>query len=417
MWWKHAESRSDSRGEKTVSGTLVTFLGKGRENPETGYRKAKYRFEDRIRETAYFGLAMAEYLRPEQLIILGTRGSQWDLLVENVASSGVEEEARVELIDAVVNARVEQPLLDRLTSVLTAALGRKVVPRLIPYGKDGAEQNEILETIARVIPRGEVSFDLTHGFRHLGMVGFLSAFMMERIGKLDVRGLWYGALDMTENGVTPVLRLDGLTSVQRWIDALDQFEATGDYGVFAELLAADGVKENKTRCLKEAAFFERTFNVADAARKLQSFLPVLDQPLRGASGLFQAQLKKRLDWVREASLEAHQRRLAYQYLDRGDYVRATIFAWEALVTRECKARGYDPNNFRNGREPAIDEFEEEIQADAHPDWKRHAYWRLKNLRNALAHGLLRSNARERQILRDPAGLHRELEASFKRLLG
>lgn len=26
--------------------TLVTFLGKGRENPQTGYRKAQYRFPD-----------------------------------------------------------------------------------------------------------------------------------------------------------------------------------------------------------------------------------------------------------------------------------------------------------------------------------------------------------------------------------
>lgn len=400
-----------------MSGTLVTFLGKGRENPETGYRKAKYKFDDGIRETAYFGLAMAQYLNPQTVVILGTRGSQWDLLVESVARGGEEEGARLELIDAVVNARVEQALLDRLTPVLTAAVGRKVIPCLIPYGKDEEEQNEILKTIARVVPKGEVSFDLTHGFRHLGMVGFLSAFMMERIGKLDVRGLWYGALDMTEDGVTPVLRLDGLTAVQRWIDALEQFEATGDYGVFAELLAADGVKEDKTRCLKEAAFFERTFNVSDAARKLRTFLPVLDKPLPGASGLFQAQLKRRLEWVKEESLEAHQRRLAYQYLDRGDYVRATIFGWEALVTRECKARGYNPDNYRSGREPAIDEFEAEIQADAHPDWKRQAYWKLKSLRNALAHGLLRGNERERQILRDPAQLHRELDASFKRLLG
>jgi hypothetical protein len=28
-----------------------------------------------------------------------------------------------------------------------------------------------------------VSFDLTHGFRHLAIVGMLSAFMLERIGK------------------------------------------------------------------------------------------------------------------------------------------------------------------------------------------------------------------------------------------
>ena len=400
-----------------MGGTLVTFLGKGRENTQTGYRTATYRFPDGLRTTSYFGLALSEYLCPECVIILGTRGSQWDLLVENVARTGEEGAARLELIDAVVNARVEQALLDRLTPVLKSGVGRDVRPCLIPYGRDAEEQKAILETIARVVPKGEVSFDLTHGFRHLGMVGFLSAFMLERIGKLDVRGLWYGALDMTEDGVTPVLRLDGLTSVQRWIDALDQFEVTGDYAVFAELLAADGVGEDKTRCLKEASFYERTCNTPDAARKLQSFLPVLEKPLRGASGLFQVALRGRLDWVRETSLEQHQRRLAYQHLNRGDYLRAAIFGWEALVTKECRTRGYDPEAYREGREPAIEDLEKEIKADEHPEWKGEAYWTLKSLRNALAHGLLRRNKRERELLRDPAQLYRQLETSLKRLLG
>lgn len=60
------------------------------------------------------------------------------------------------------------------------------------------------------MPNGQVSFDLTHGFRHLGMVGFLSAYMLKRVRDLSVRDLWYGALDMSRDGVTPVLRLDGL---------------------------------------------------------------------------------------------------------------------------------------------------------------------------------------------------------------
>jgi CRISPR-associated Csx2 family protein len=88
------------------------------------------------------------------------------------------------------------------------------------------------------VPRGELSFDLTHGFRHLGMLGMLSAFMLERIGRLRVRSLWYGALDMTEDGATPVLRLDGLYAIQRWVTALEHFDASGDYGVFAPLLVA-----------------------------------------------------------------------------------------------------------------------------------------------------------------------------------
>lgn len=398
--------------------TLVTVLGKGRDNIKTGYREATYRFPDGSqRTTPFFGLALAEHLHPDGLVILGTRGSQWGVLVENLVAENEEEDARLALMDAEAAARVDQSLLNTVTPLLCRAAGRNVIPRLIPYGRDADEQYAILREVAAAVPKGAVSFDLTHGFRHLGMIGFLSAFLLERIGRLDVRGLWYGALDMTESGVTPVIRLEGLSAVQRWIDALDRFDATGDYGVFEPLLIADGVAEDKARCLKEAAFHERTFNLSDARRKINTFLPEIDQPLVGASGLFQDKLRERLAWAAENNLAAHQRKLAYQYLNRGDYVRAAIFGWEAVVTGECERRHYDPNDFKTGRNSAIEELEDEIKNDAHPKWKRRAYWTLKTIRNALAHGNPPTIEHLRRMLKDPNVLTEELEASFKRLLG
>ena len=54
------------------------------------------------------------------------------------------------------------------------------------------------------------------------MVGFLSAFMLERI-----HDPWYGALDMMGNGVTPMLKLDGLVRVRHWLDAPDRVRCHG----------------------------------------------------------------------------------------------------------------------------------------------------------------------------------------------
>lgn len=397
---------------------LVTFLGKGRDNPKTGYRTTRYRFSDGTeRATAFFGRALADQLAPERLVVLGTSGSMWGVFVENLAAEGEEEEARLRLLDTESSASVDQSLLDRLAPLMSRAVGRSVLARLIPYGRDEAEQRAILEAVADGVPRGEVSFDLTHAFRHLGMLGLISAFMLERVGKLDVRGMWYGALDMTEDGVTPVLRLDGLTAIQRWVDALDRFDATGDYGVFATLLMADGVAADKARCLEEAAFHERTFNISDAARKLNTFLPVLDSPLPGASGIFQKKLKERLSWVKGADLAEHQRKLAYQYLNRRDFVRAAAFGWEAVVSRECAARGLDPQKFKEGRETAADALEAEIQAGEHEDWKGKAYWMLKNLRNALVHGNPPPNGYFRRPLGSSDKLREALDAAFKRLFG
>ena len=213
-----------------MSHTLVTMLGKARESKDTGYRETTYRFPDGAEDrTAFFGLALSRHLRPDATVILGTSGSQWSVLVEHLAGEdSAHEEARIRLVDAEAAGTVHQALLDQLKPLVEQAVGGPVSPRLIPFGRDEEEQYRILETVADAGPvKGSISFDLTHGFRHLGMVGFLSAFMLERVRKLDVRGLWYGALDMTrEDGITPVLKLDGLVRVRRWLDALDRFDAT-----------------------------------------------------------------------------------------------------------------------------------------------------------------------------------------------
>ena len=97
-----------------------------------------------------------------------------------------------------------------------------------------------------------------------------------------------------------------------------------------------------------AAFYERTLNVEGiAARKLRTFEPVLDEPLRGASGLFRRRLAERLRWAREPDLAEQQRELASQYLNRRDFVRAAMFGWEACVTRVCTERGVSTLEFKH----------------------------------------------------------------------
>lgn len=397
--------------------TLVTLLGKGRENPRTGYRKATYRFPDGAeRQTAFFGLALGGHLQADTLVILGTRGSQWGVLVEHLATGEIDaaqQHAIDELYDAEAESHVDQTMLDGLAPLMTDAVGcRRVIPRLIPFGRDAREQYDILQDVADVVPNGAVSIDLTHGFRHLGVIGFLSAAMLERLRSLDVRGLWYGALDMQQDGVAPVLRLDGVTRVRRWTDALDRFDATGDYGVFAPLLEADGVRGDRADCLRAAAFHERAFNVQDAVRKLRTFLPALVAPLAGASGLFRQRLKERLRWVGAGDLAAQQRDLAFLYLERRHFVRAAIFGWEALITRACLARGLPPDRFDKGRKRAGDDLDADVGLGRHP--APDAYRTLKHLRNALAHGNPPPNP-YRNILQDPARLHGELQTVLQRL--
>jgi hypothetical protein len=176
------------------------------------------------------------------------------------------------------------------------------------------------------------------------------------------------------------------------------------------LVEADGVPADKARCLKEAAFYERTFNLRDAARKLGTFRAVLQSPLAGASGLFQQKLALRVRWIEEPDLAARQRALARQYLDRADFVRAAQFAWEALVTSECK--GHDPNA-RAVREAAAKALEQKLKDwDGDPEQAR-ALRTLRSLRNALAHGTPPEDERVRALLQSPDRLRQPLAQAIQ----
>ena len=402
--------------------TLVTFLGRPQfaDDRDREYRLANYLFpgEEKPRCSAFFGLALADYLDVDKLVILGTSGSMWGVLVLSLAQNfgdGVEEKIS-ELLAHEDIGQVTDIQIESLTDTMCLAVGRPVTPRLIPSAKDTDEQLEILQAVSDVVPdQGDVSFDLTHGFRHLGMVGFLSAFMLEQVKRLSVRGLWYGALDMTHEGITPVLRLDGLSSVRRWMDALNRFDASGDYGVFAPLLRGDGVSKRCAQYLKGAAFHERTLNLSRAANEIQCFLPILNEPLQGASELFRHRLRDRLKWAEGDDLATQQRTLAFEYLKRRDFMRAAVFGWEALVTKECTRHPKLNPEGHDTRQSALRRLRKRISRRK-GGCMFHAFFNLQDIRNAFAHGGSPKEPMVGQILGNADVLEQRLNEYFNRLL-
>ena len=199
--------------------TLITFIGRSKPDPKTRYRLANYRFPecDQPETTADFGLALSNYLepKPDLVVILGTDGSQWGVLVENLAQRTEEEDARLVLLEAESVGSVTQAMLEKVAQIMSPGFGAKVLPRLIPVGEDEQQQVQILEAISASVRSGEVSIDVTHGSCYFGMIGFLSALMLEQVNSdLRVRQIWYGALDLMRSKVTPVLQLKGLSRVQ-----------------------------------------------------------------------------------------------------------------------------------------------------------------------------------------------------------
>lgn len=381
--------------------TLISFLGK----QQQGYRTATYLFDAGFtREVPFFGMALAEYLKPDRLILLGTTGSMWDVFFER--ETAASDESLMALIDAAADNQVSEALLSEHAERLSLRLGHRVDCQLIPYARDDAEQAAILAKLADMLTPGEkIILDVTHAFRHLPMLALVAARYLKHVRKVDVGDIYYGALEMTPSGgETPVLRLGGLLRMLDWVEALATYDKDGDYGVFGGLLAADGMEKSRAVLLEKAAFFERTSNPVKARETLTSIFPSVEAHQGPLGTLFRGELGKRISWFRGRDRADWERSLADAYLERRDYLRAATFMFEAFVTRATQEQHLDSNDF---------EQRKEAHGTARND--KPEVRTLENLRNALAHGLRSKNDKDTRTLADESGLSDKLRSLMKSL--
>ncbi|OUD14211.1 TIGR02221 family CRISPR-associated protein [Thioflexithrix psekupsensis] len=361
--------------------TLITFIGKVH-NKSGKYQTAKYRFSDNsVKETSLFGIALQEKLQVERLVVLGTSGSMWGVFVESFDLQDELIEKHSLLIDNANNDndndQFTQEQLDKLAPLLEKKLGISCELRLIPYGENEIEQADILQAIAKGIKEGDkVALDITHGLRHLPVITLISAFYLSRVYKVNIEGLYYGAFEMRQRHgeIVPVLKLDGLLNIANWVSALDSFDKDGDYDVFSELLEKDGMAKNKAELLKKAAFYERNFNLSKSNDALNS-IDISSVNLTGITGvLFKDALEKRFKKSKGSSILERQKKLAEFYINNRDYVRGVIFLFEAFITSKmpCPSHDYKERN----------RVKEEYDTGKGCD----AYKKLREIRNALAHG-------------------------------
>ncbi len=190
-----------------------------------------------------------------------------------------------------------------------------------------------------------------------------------------------------------------------WVDALASYDKDGDYGVFAELLANDGMESGRATLLAKAAFFERTGNPVKAREALTSVFGSVESHKGPLGNLFRQELQKRISWHRRTSRHDWEQDLSDAYLERRDYLRAAIFLQEAWISREVCTQKGDINDYQE-RENARQRGKNDGAFDT-----------LSKLRNAMAHGLRSVDRKLSNILIDEGKLRRELAAIRKRLFG
>lgn len=368
--------------------TLISLIGKGRLDPKTGYRTARYHYPDgQVRETPFFGMGLNDCIRPDKLILVGTRGSMWDVFFEHQKAGG--DESILALINAVHTESVTQDMLTAPEQQLSARFGIPVQCLLIPYAENESEQAQILLELAGAVQPGEhIILDVTHGFRHLPMLALVAARYLKYVGRVQIQDVYYGALEMTGgNGETPVLNLGGMLRMLDWVEALAVYEHSGDYGIFKELFEADGMPADRTAMLGRAAYFERSSNPVQARQNLTGAFKHIQQHSGALGRLFSAPLAENVAWFEGESRAEWEISLADLYLARHDYLRAIIFMLEGFISLSVLRKRFSDVNDYDQREAA--RHEERFRSDD--------FQLLTKLRNAMAHGSLPSKSKNEII--------------------
>jgi len=408
--------------------TLVSFLGTGRrERPDarrSGYVKTTYvfpetpgepPFEDR---TSLFGAALLRYLRNrrrmpvKRWIVLGTSASLWSDLTEALNDPGALADEWVSIDEKVVARSIQQSDLDAWQQRLNA-VADGLDCRLCRVGEalDPVSQQQVCRALFDNIPPGDdVVFDISHGFRHQPVIaGFVISLMRWTHGIRRV-SFYSGVLEAgdRDRNRAPVIELPICQELIEGTESAAVLELTGNYTPLASTLGLPG---------ELAWFLENTNQLPQAKRPATELLRALPSPPETEADVVReplaALLRDRLNWAVKANIADRYRANAEHALVHGDYFRAVVLAFEALLVRAILELlpGRDPMNY-DVRSQAADMVWGRLLGD-----DRELFKRLQWTRNACAHGCRSGEAPAQRILSNPAefsGLIRDAMGLFDR---
>ena len=405
-----------------MKSSLVFTLGRGfRQKDSSRYRTATYLFSDGhvSAESPFFGFSLLIWLRaqrtvePGVVIVLGTKGSIWDALLES-APETLDEEAlslSANLAPKVEQNAVNESDLLALGQWLEKAHGVPFKLRIVPEGVDHSGQMQTLQTLAEAVPpRSDLHMCVTHGLRHMPMLQMLSAFHLAQTQDVKLAGLYYGALELGQNGRNcPVIELTGAADLQKWSLALHAVTTTGRLAPMAK--AAEVEAPQLAQDLYETDFrlqANQTGWAAMSGRSAAQFIH--ENGLPGSGGLYSRAATARLTWASQGSLWQKQHLGAKQALQAGDFQRSAILCLEGFISKRLP-ENVDERDY-GLREEAYLQL---LAALPYRSEERHDMKTLEYLRNAIAHGSTTSRQETRELLEDRQKMNAFLEKMLRRL--
>ncbi|HIE08950.1 MAG TPA: TIGR02221 family CRISPR-associated protein [Armatimonadetes bacterium] len=401
---------------REVARVAVSFIGVGRlsEDPsKRGYLRTVYQFPDGSREEAtFFGAAFLRWLerknlKPQRWLVMGTSRSMWDALYGVLPSEAQERlldengDLWQEVFQAKEEGKANQAIIDRWEAVLRGYLHNLDLRlRVVGAAESEDSQMRMWQELASAVEEGaRVFLDITHGFRHQpALAAFMMIFLRWLKGIEDFE-LFYGAFEMAKgkDAPCPVIHLSLCNLLARAAEAMAIFRTTGNFAPLADILPLDRKVKEK---VMEVAYAEETNQQARSTAK--EVLRTLDNlevdPVRAAVADV---LRETLEWAKQEGLSQRMMRKAKFALEHGQYLKAIILLYEALLVKGCQLYRTGDSMTWKARRAALQCLKERLQPE---DVK--VLCRIESLRNAVVHGGRGQKAEIQQALRSSSAFER-----------
>lgn len=274
-----------------MSYTLISIVGTGmyktRDNYE-GYEETEYIFDDNKKfKTRLFlqSILECEYREIDQIILVGTKTSSWDALVDKDKDNRNETiELWMRLFDECEQVEKGKKIIgisdENICDLEKYLTERFSIPTKIKVHTQNINDESVIDLfecytdINNILKKdNDVLFDITHGFRSMPVLLYQSLqYSISKDNNKKVE-LVYGELDLLDRKKGYVRNLSKYWDLSELSDAIQLFESKLDGFRLAELIKKDWEKGSKAiKSLSDIAQTNFALQFTDVSKQIKNAL-------------------------------------------------------------------------------------------------------------------------------------------------
>ena len=360
---------------------LISPIGAARrgDNPNREYKRTKYKFDgaEQIFETPFVAAAIANYLKVDKIIFIGTAKSMWEEVYKyftEKANCKFDDDYWAEIGDLAENSTFDNPTIDeailggamdsvdRYLKCINPTASGGSLPLIMKYGLNEGElwQNfSLFMKLTEVINDGdELYLDITHSFRSIPLFMYLMMDFMQMLNhkKIVLKGLYYGMFEaIGELGYTPVVDLKPLFDISQWIRGVYDFINYGNGYLISELICKQSFRDgdridNISKKIKNISELININYLTDLQNQIKSLKELISDGYSTIGPIpYIFPLVK--DFITEFSkiekASEFQLELSRWYFENKRYGHGYICLVESILTKLCEIYELDLNDIDN----------------------------------------------------------------------